>query len=61
MHWAPVDGPSCQVLMPDGSVASGVSEALPSMEVGKVVQFERFGFARVESAAPVVKACYAHD
>jgi len=61
MHWAPVDGPSCQVLMPDGSLASGVSEALPTMEVGKVVQFERFGFARVESVAPVVKACYAHD
>lgn len=60
-HWAPVSGPRAEVVMPDGSVRSGVSEALPTSEVGKVVQFERFGFARVDSVSPKVKAYFAHN
>jgi glutamyl-tRNA synthetase len=60
VHWAPVDGPEAEVLMPDGSVRKGVSEPLPFEELDEVIQFERFGFCRLESISPSVRAVYAH-
>lgn len=57
-HWAPIDGPECDVYMPDGSVRSGVAENIPANETGKVVQFERFGFVRIESITPRVRAYF---
>jgi glutamyl-tRNA synthetase len=57
-HWAPADGAECEVYMPDGSVRKGIAEQLPANETGKVVQFERFGFARIETTAPRVRAYF---
>jgi glutamyl-tRNA synthetase len=44
--------------MPDCTVKTGIMEMIPSTEVGKVVQFERFGFARIASISPQVVAFY---
>ncbi len=57
-HWAPIDGAECDVHMPDGSIRKGVAENIPANETGKVVQFERFGFARIETTSPRVQAYF---
>jgi len=51
IHWLPVseDVVNVQVIMPDGSVRKGFGEAgLKSLKVGEVIQFERFGFVRLD-------------
>ncbi len=57
-HWAPADGMKGEVHMPDGTIREGVMESIPCTEVGKVVQFERFGFCRIESLSPHVVAYF---
>ncbi len=48
IHWVPPDGLKVKVLSPDGEY-SGVGERGMEKEVDKVVQFERFGFVRIDS------------
>jgi glutamyl-tRNA synthetase len=50
-----------RLLMPDGAVVAGVVEPAAAKDVGKVVQFERVGFARIESADGLITACFAHE
>jgi glutamyl-tRNA synthetase len=47
IHWAPPAGPLVEVLTPSG-VDIGVGEAGITAELDKVVQFERYGFVRVD-------------
>ncbi len=47
IHWAPPTGPLVEVLTPSG-VDIGVGEAGIAAELDKVVQFERYGFVRVD-------------
>jgi glutamyl-tRNA synthetase len=47
IHWAPPDGPLVEVLKPDG-IDRGIGEPGIETQLGKVVQFERYGFARVD-------------
>jgi glutamyl-tRNA synthetase len=60
IHWVPANSPQGEVLMPDGSKKEGLVEPLQHREDGKVVQFERFGFARIASSEPKVVACFTH-
>jgi glutamyl-tRNA synthetase len=47
--------------MPDASATVGVAEsACKKLKPDDVVQFERFGFVRVDQAAPNLTAYYAH-
>jgi glutamyl-tRNA synthetase len=48
IHWVPPDGPKVKVLSPDGEF-TGVGERGIEKEMDKVVQFERFGFVRIDS------------
>lgn len=51
MHWLPAspDLAKVEVLMPDGSVRQGYGEAgLKQLKEGAIVQFERFGFVRLD-------------
>ncbi len=51
MHWLPVskDLAKVEVLMPDGSKRNGLGEAgLKKLPEGAIVQFERFGFVRLD-------------
>lgn len=60
IHWAPVDGVKVTVLGPDGNY-SGTGEPLITKELDKVVQFERFGFCRVDAVnGDEVTAYFAH-
>ncbi|MCD1293880.1 glutamate--tRNA ligase [Methanocella sp. CWC-04] len=59
IHWAPKDGVSVRVISPDGEF-HGVAEAGVKDELHNVVQFERFGFARIDSINGVIVAYYTH-
>ncbi len=51
MHWLPVgkDAVPVEVCMPDGSVRKGLGEAsLRKVKEGEMIQFERFGFCRLD-------------
>ena len=59
IHWAPADGPRVRVLRPDGS-DEGVGEAGIAEELGRVVQFERYGFVQVNRVSEPIVAYFAH-
>jgi glutamyl-tRNA synthetase len=51
-HWLPVKGDmvETEVLMPDKKLKKGFAEAgIKDLPVGTMVQFERFGFCRLDS------------
>ncbi|MBN1678599.1 MAG: glutamate--tRNA ligase, partial [Candidatus Thermoplasmatota archaeon] len=60
VHWAPSGSPQAEVLMIDGSALKGVAEKGLASAVGKVVQLERFCYARVEQAKPVIRCVFTH-
>lgn len=59
IHWAPPDGLKVRVLSPDGEY-TGVGEPGIEKELDKVVQFERFGFVRIDSVNDEVVAYFTH-
>ncbi|HPJ30426.1 MAG TPA: glutamate--tRNA ligase [Methanothrix sp.] len=61
IHWAPPDGVPVRVMRPDG-VDSGIGELGIREDLGQVVQFERYGFVRIDSMADddEVVAYFAH-
>ncbi len=61
IHWAPEGSNRCEVWMPDGSKREGFCEPFVQNEDGRVIQFERFGFARIQRGLPSVQAYFAHQ
>ena len=61
IHWLPRGvGIQAKVVMPDASSAEGLAEpGCEDLKADDMIQFERFGFVRVESASPFV-AFYSH-
>lgn len=60
IHWVPDNCTPATVIMPTGERKEGFVENLPLEEEGKVVQFERFGFVKVEKASPKLMAYFTH-
>ena len=62
IHWLPYDGGfPCDVVMPDGSILSGLVEGtLRRVSTGSVVQFERFGFVRVDEVDQKAVVFFSH-
>jgi glutamyl-tRNA synthetase len=62
IHWIPKLGSvPVELTMVDGTIASGLGEpGITGLEAGTFVQFERVGFARINSTGDVVKASFAH-
>lgn len=50
IHWVPLDGLKVKVLSPDGEY-NGIGERGMETQVDKAVQFERFGFVRIDSVS----------
>jgi glutamyl-tRNA synthetase len=48
-----------QVMKPDG-IDEGIGEAGIAEELGKVVQFERYGFVRINFLGEPIVAYFAH-
>jgi glutamyl-tRNA synthetase len=61
IHWVPVgEDMPCQVVMPDATLAEGVAEGLcRRLKKNDVVQFERFGFVRIDKNDNKLTAYYA--
>jgi glutamyl-tRNA synthetase len=62
IHWLPVDaGIFCEVVMPDASVVEGMAEyGCKKLKPDDVVQFQRFGFVRVDAINDKLVAYFAH-
>ncbi|MEM2937316.1 MAG: glutamate--tRNA ligase [Candidatus Bathyarchaeia archaeon] len=62
IHWIPIgaDMP-CQVVMPDATTTEGIAEsACKGLKPNNIVQFERFGFVRIDEVNMKLIAYYAH-
>jgi len=62
IHWIEArDDLQCEVVMPDATVAKGLAEAAcRELKPNNVIQFERFGFARIDEVSSKIIAYYAH-
>jgi glutamyl-tRNA synthetase len=59
IHWAPQNGVAVRVLRPDGA-DEGIGEAGIADELGRVVQFERYGFVRINRLGDPITAYFTH-
>ncbi|AKB26347.1 Glutamyl-tRNA synthetase / Glutamyl-tRNA(Gln) synthetase [Methanosarcina sp. MTP4] len=60
IHWAPVDGIPVKVRGPDGDF-KGIGERGIAKELDKIVQFERFGFCRIDAVSEeAIVAYFSH-
>jgi glutamyl-tRNA synthetase len=61
IHWVMVgEDVPCEVVMPDATLAEGVAEGLcKRLKKDDIVQFERFGFVRIDKANDKLTAYYA--
>ncbi len=59
IHWCPLNGVDVTVRSPDKEF-KGICEPGILNELGKVVQFERFAFCRVDTIEPEIIAYYTH-
>ena len=61
IHWVPVgDDVPCKVVMPDATVIEGVAEsACRKLKSDDIVQFERFGFVRIDQIDTKLTAYFA--
>jgi glutamyl-tRNA synthetase len=62
IHWIQVGySLDCNVIMPDFNVSKGIAEvACKKLTAGSLIQFERFGFVRIDGFYPELRAYYAH-
>jgi glutamyl-tRNA synthetase len=62
IHWIPKGEEfPCQVVLPDATVNEGIAEsACEKLKPDTVIQFERFGFVRVDKNDAKLTAYFAH-
>ena len=60
VQWTAEGSVPTEIYMPDGSVATGYSEPAVLKEANDELQFERFGFVRIESKDNGIKAVFSH-
>jgi len=62
IHWIPVgEDMPCQVVMQDATVVEGIAESLcKRLKPNAIVQFERYGFVRIDETGEKLAAYYAH-
>jgi len=62
IHWIPVgEDMPCQVVMPDATLAEGIAENVcRKLKPNTIIQFERFGFVRIDKVNMKLTAYYTH-
>jgi glutamyl-tRNA synthetase len=62
IHWIPEgSGVPCRVVMPDASINEGLAEnAVKKLKPDAIIQFERFGFVRVDENNEQLTVYYTH-
>lgn len=62
IQWVSADPIEARVLMPDAGYRKGYAEPeVGELEEGEIIQFERFGFVRIDAKEPDFTAVYAHS
>lgn len=63
IHWLPAGvGVKARIIMPNASVVEGYAEdGCRKLKAGSFIQFERFGFVRIDKAGEPLTAYYAHQ
>ncbi len=63
IHWLPAEGNiQVEILMPDGTVLKGLGEHnLKNVKAGEIIQFERFGFCRLDKKGEKYEFWYTHN
>jgi len=60
VHWVPEENVRARVIAPEGTI-EGLGEAnVRNLRAGNIVQFERFGFVRIDEAQKETVAYFAH-
>jgi len=60
VHWVPKNALQCKVHMPDGKIKRGYAEKFVGDSIGKIVQFERFGFVKIYEENGEITGYFAH-
>ena len=63
VHWLPVskDLVKVEIIMDDGKIKKGLAESnIKKLKVGEIIQFERFGFCRLDKKGKVYVFYFAH-
>jgi glutamyl-tRNA synthetase len=62
IHWIPVgEDMPCQVVMSDATIAEGIAENFcKNLKPNTIIQFERFGFVRIDKVNMKLTAYYTH-
>ncbi len=61
IQWVSAGAIEAGVMKPDGSREGGLAEPeVANLKVGEVIQFERYGFVRIDAVKPKLLAIYAH-
>lgn len=63
IHWVPVEkNVPITVIKPDGSIVKGFGEPMcQQLKEDQLVQFERYGFCRIDQVTPQMVAFFAHN
>jgi len=62
IHWIPMgEDMPCEVIMPDATLAEGIAESIcKRLKPNNIIQFERFGFVKIDKINMKLTAYYAH-
>ncbi|MDI6884320.1 MAG: glutamate--tRNA ligase family protein, partial [Hadesarchaea archaeon] len=61
IHWVSASAVEVEVVKPDNTKEQGLAEpAVAGLRVGDIVQFERYGFVRIEAVKPKLVSVYGH-
>lgn len=62
IQWVPIgQDTSCQVMMPDATMSNGIAESYcKQLEPNMIIQFERYGFVRIDQTGERLIVFYAH-
>lgn len=62
IQWVSKDPVEVKVLKPDGESEEGYAEPeVGQLPEGEIIQFERYGFVRIDETGPELKAVYGHS
>ena len=61
IQWVPAKHLNVRVIMPNREIKGYAETNLSKVKVGDVIQFERFGFVRIEKTGKTIVAVFAHE
>jgi len=61
IQWVPEDSLKVSVVSPTGDIEGLGEKSLRGLKEGDMIQFERFGFVRIDSVGDEIKAYFAHS